>query len=163
MPISPLLAFFLSFFALITGPLFFPELRLLFFAPYLVISLYKSPFFSCFGRALLAGVIVDLFSAGPLFGATSLNYILVLCLLFRTRRNFFEDNTTTLPLMTFLFAFSSTFLSSLLHLFFGKGFGFTPSFFINDLFLFSLCDSAYSLLLFSLPFQLIKKRVKIRS
>jgi hypothetical protein len=144
-------------------PLFFPSLHFLFFAPYLVIVCYKRSLYHTLRHALYCGVIHDLFSASPLLGLTSLNYCLTVFILFPQRRNFFEENSSTLPLMTYLFSFLSTGINGLLLLFAGNAI--SPSFigiFIG-LFLMPLMDAAFALAFYSLPFKIYSKFSRLLS
>ena len=147
-----MLSFLVSFFCLLFFPLFLPKLQLLFFAPYLVLTLYRKDLIPTLWRALFCGILIDLFAATPHFGHTSLNYVLVLLLLRTQKHNFFEDKLGTLPLMTALFSMLSTFFSL-----FGQQSLFSLRWIVTDLFEMALLDAAFALLFFSLPFHLTKK------
>ncbi len=153
--------FWIAFLALFLFPLWFPKLQLLFFAPYLICMLYKHPFFSNLWRCVLAGLIVDLFSSAPLFGLTSLNYLVVLLILRTQKHNFFQDKLATIPLMTAFFSILSTFFSALFLLIFTQNSLFSARWIVTDLFEMALLDALYAFILFSLPFQLTKKIARL--
>ncbi len=157
------LAFVLSFLSLLLLPLFFPAWRLFFFAPALIIALYRGSTVAALWKALLCGFIVDLFSSSTFFGVSYLNYALTLALLSRHKYNFFEDNLSTLPLMTFAFSFLSTISGRILSLFFGTWGELSFGSLFTDFLVMPLFDSLFAFLLFSLPFQLSKKFRTIRS
>ncbi|MCH9610266.1 MAG: hypothetical protein S4CHLAM81_13210 [Chlamydiales bacterium] len=148
--------FALSFGCLLFFPLFFPKLQLLFFAPYLIHTLYKKELIPALWRALFCGVLIDLFAATPHFGFTSLNYVLALLILRTQKHNFFEDKIGTLPLMCALFSMLTTFFILL-----EQRSCFSWRFVVTDLFEMALLDALFALLLY-LPFQLRKKFRKIR-
>jgi len=153
--------FLYALFSLIFGPVLFPSLRLLFFAPYLIIVFYRRSRLVSLWHALAAGLIVDAFSSHAFFGITSLNYCLVAFFLYGQTRNFFEDKLSTLPFMTFLFSFLSSSFQAILLNFFGYTFPLSLLWVFTDLFLMPFLDAAYGCLLFSLPFYLYKKIARI--
>lgn len=99
--------FFYSLALTLIFPSLFPTLPLTFFAPFLIFSYYRTGKTACLGLSLLCGLILDLFSAQMRFGIYGLNYTLTTYLLYRFKNNFFEDNFTTIPIMTILFTYFS--------------------------------------------------------
>jgi rod shape-determining protein MreD len=154
-------AFWISLFSTLFGPLFFPKFHLLYFAPYLVICIYRHSRFALLWRACGSGIILDLLTSTPFFGLTPLNYCLVCFLLYSQRHNFFEDKLSTLFIMTSLFSFFSTLVAVVLSFFAGKGYGLTCEWVVTDLVGMSFADGIYALLVFSLPFQLTYKLRKM--
>lgn len=163
MRIKSRLAFSFALLCTLFGPIFFPGLHLLYFAPYLVICFYQYSRIEVLWRAFGCGILLDLLSSAPFFGFSSLKFCLVTLALFGQTRNFFEDKLSTLPLMTFLFSFLTTAISVLLTLFFGNGFPLSIKWVATDLIIMSAADALYALLVFSLPFELTYKLRKIRS
>lgn len=141
----------ISFLTFFFFPIFFPKLRLLFFAPYLISSLYKKSIWTTLWRGLFVGVIIDLFSSSSSFGLTSLVYVLSCFLLSSQKRNFFEDKLITLPLMTAFFSILSTFLNALFLVIFEQQMLFSTRFILTELFGMALADALFALLFFSLP------------
>ncbi len=155
-------SFLIAFLAMLFSPLYFPHLHLLFFAPYLVTCFYKQSRYSVLWKSLGCGLIIDLFSSTPLFGATTLNYCVTSLLLYRQRRNFFEDQTLTLPLMTFLFSSISSIITALLYLVFASKYTFSLRWIVTDLFEMPILDALYALVFFAIPFQLTAKLTKMK-
>ncbi len=137
-------------------PLLLPKLQLLFFAPYLVVILYHKALLTALWHALFCGVIVDVFAATPLFGYTSINYVVTLLILHTRKHNFFEDKLGTIPLMTLLFSSLST-----LFTLFEQQALFSPRWIVTDLFEMALLDATFAFIFFSLPFHLTKKIRKV--
>jgi rod shape-determining protein MreD len=162
MRIKTTAAFWISFLIILFGPIFIPKLHLFYFAPYLIICLYTQTRISVLWKAYLCGLILDLLSSSSFFGFSSLNYCLVCWVLYGQKRHFFEDHLSTLPVMTFLFSFLSTLVSCCLFFYCEQSFPFSWSWIATDLFLMPLLDSAYALLVFSLPFQIIYKIRRMR-
>ncbi|NGX54336.1 MAG: hypothetical protein K1000chlam4_01062 [Chlamydiae bacterium] len=153
----PSIAFILSLLAL----LFFPSFHLLFFAPYLIISLYRYPLVDALWRAIGCGIAIDLLSSSPLFGQTALIYCIATLLLHPQRLNFFEDKLSTLPLMTTLFSLLSTIMQALLLFVLGHSIGLHWPMVVTDFIAMPLVDGLYAMLLFTLPFQIYRYLSKI--
>lgn len=156
------LYFWLCFLALLFFPLFFPKVRLLYFAPYIVVSLYQYSLKATLVRATCVGVLFDLFSSSVRFGTTPWNYCLSTLLLYSQKHNFFEDKISTLSLMSLLFSLFSSFFSLLFAFFFDHFTFFSLKWVCTDWFGMALLDSAYALVL-SLSFQLTVKVSKMIS
>lgn len=153
------LSFWLSFLALLIVPLFFPTSGILFFAPYLVLALYRFPLHIALWKAAGVGLVADLFTSATHFGASGLTYCLVLLALMRLKNYLFQDKWTTLPLLTSATALLSILTSQILTLFFDHSSAFPGVF---DLLLIVLFNALFALLLFVLPFQLYSRLGKIR-
>lgn len=152
-----LVNFLISFFSLLLLPLFLPKAHLIFFAPFLVLTYYKKSLYKSFWFALLAGIVVDIFSASNPFGISSLIYVLTTRVIYNQKRNFFEEKPSTLPFMTFLFSLFSTFIGKIALYFFAKPLPLSLESLITDCLLMPICDAAYAMALFFLPFQILKK------
>lgn len=153
--------FSLAFLALFFFPLFFPKLRLMFFAPYIVIVCYHCSFGKALWNAFICGMVLDLFSSFPLFGLSALNYCLTTSILYFQTRHFFEDKPFTLSIMTWFFVIVSSILQTFLLIFLGFNSLFSWQWIMTDLMIMPLCDAAYAYLGFSLPFQLYSRLVKL--
>lgn len=163
MPANLTSAFWLSFVCTLLGPLLAPKFPLLYFAPYLVLTYYKHPRYSVLWHAFGCGLLIDLFSSSTFFGMTGINYCITSMLLYGQTRNFFEDKMFTLFLMTTLFSLSSTLIALFLSLFLDQNFFLSFGWLFSELMCLPLCDGAYALLFFSLPFQLTRRLSKIIS
>lgn len=133
--------------------LFFPALRLLFFAPYLVLACYKFPLSALLWRAALCGLVVDLFSSSPFFGESVIHLTLVSFLISRQKTHFFADKWSTMPIMTFLFSLFYSAIHPLFGLLYGLPFSFSFRLFFGDFVLFPLIDALYGAALLFVCFQ----------
>lgn len=80
----------------------------MFFSPLLVILFYQKSYKSCLWIAFFCGLFLDLLTSDIRLGLHAMNYVMTTAILYPQRRNFFSDNLSTLPVMTFLFSFLST-------------------------------------------------------
>lgn len=140
-----------------------PNLRLLFFAPFLVIAYYNKGLRSCLWLALLCGLIVDLLSSQTRLGTYAFNYCLTTWILYNQKRHFFEDSPTTFPIMTFIFAFISTLMQVALLYIFGQPIELSWDWIKNDLIRLPLYDAFYAGIAYSLPYLFFPKRSKKQS
>jgi hypothetical protein len=147
--------FWLSFFLL----LFFPSLPLLFFAPYLVASFYRFGLLSTLWRALGAALIINFFASAKTFGLLPISYCLAILLLAFHIRYFFVDKWFTLPLMTYLFSFYSSFFYFLLFPLFGLGLCLTPRVLVTEI----LCAPLWDTLLAGIVVFSTHRRNKVAS
>lgn len=144
-------AFLLCLALFLTVPVIDPQLSLTFFAPFLIIAIYKKPLASCLWIAFICGVILDSLSSFSHFGIYTLDYCLTLFLLYPQKRNFFADNVSTLPIMTFFFSVISTLiLAFLIYVVEIKNITSLP-WVLTDLILMPTFDSLYAFLCFTLP------------
>ncbi len=156
---NSLLSFAISLLSMLILPLLVPELRLFYFAPFIVTCLYQYTRIAILWRATLCGVIVDLLSSGPLFGISALNYSIVSCLLYGQTKNFFEDKLSTLPLMTFFFSTLSTLITLIAAPFAGYALHLSLRWVATDLIVMGAVDALYALFAFSLPFTLLSDKI----
>lgn len=102
--------------------------------------------------SLGVGLIIDLFSSSPLFGAHAFAYTLTTLLLYSQKKHFFPDSLSTIPILTYFFSLlSSTLLlmSTLLMV----SLPLTFSSFATDFVIFPFLDALYAFLVFTLlPF-----------
>jgi len=128
-----------------------PSLRLIFFAPFLVIVYYQKSYVSALNYSFLSGLIIDIFTSPTRFGLTALNYTVTSALIYNQKKNFFADNLMTLPLMTFLFSIISSVIGIILLSIFSKSINFSYFFIFSDLTLMPAFDALFSLCWFILP------------
>ena len=150
--------FLICFFLTVWMPVVIPQLRLYFFAPYLIILLYKRPLVNCLWGALICGLVIDLFSAYHHLGLYALNYTLTIALLYRQRRHFFADSPTTLPIMVYLFSVISTAIQIPLLFIFEHKLKINSIWIRYDLLLMPLLDAVYAFCFFVLPYWIFGKR-----
>lgn len=149
--------FFTCFFLTIWIPVILPQIRLYFFAPYLIVLLYKRPLINCLWGALGCGLLIDALSAYQHLGLHALNYTLTLALLYRQRRHFFADSPSTLPIMTYLFSAVSTAIQIPLLYVFEQKLRINSHWIRTDLLLMPLFDAVYAFCVFILPFWVFGK------
>ncbi len=140
-------------------PIIAPSLRIFFFAPYLVVCLYKHPFIRCLWASFLAGILVDLLSSYQHLGLTGLNYILTTAVIYNQRRNFFSDNPSTLPIMVYLFSLISTVIQFPIFYIFEHRVTINSSWVISDLFIMPLLDALYAFSFYVAPFWIFGKPI----
>lgn len=142
--------FLIALISLLLLPSIFPSLRLIHFAPFLIIVYYQNPMTKSLWLALACGLIMDLLS-GQRFGLYILNYCLTTFILHRFRRTFYVDHLTTLPIMTWCFGCLSTLIQAILLLIFDHSILISITWVASDLFMMPLADALYAFLLFDLP------------
>lgn len=135
---------------LLISPLI-PNLRLMFFAPFLAFTFYHKGKVACLWLAFVCGMVIDLLSAQTRLGIIALNYCLTSEILYSQKRHFFEDSLSTLPIMTFLFVFISLLIQIGLLYLLGQGMLLSWESTISDLLWIPLCNAFYAGLAFTLP------------
>lgn len=146
-----LLAFLFALVPALCFPVLLPSLRLHFFAPFLIILIYKKNRTFCLWTAFICGTIFDLFGSYQHLGLWAFNYCLTIWILYPQKRNFFEDRLSTLPIMTLLFSFLSTFFQILLLETFESHLSLSFTWVLSELLFMPLMDALYAFLLFTLP------------
>lgn len=139
-------------------PILFPSLRLIFFAPFIVVFYYKKSYEFCLWSSFLCGLAVDTLSSTMRLGLYAIDYCLTTALLYNQRRHFFADSITTLPIMVFFFSIISTLLQLLLIDIFEKGINVSWSWIATDLIYMPAIDALYAFVFFVLPSLLFGKR-----
>ncbi len=147
-------SFCIGFFLLLISPSFFPSFRPLFFAPYLILSIYRFPLFPVLLRGILCGTLFDLASSHPFFGLTPLIYCITLLVLYTQKFNFFEDKLSTVPLMCGIFSLLFTCLEAGAFALFGGKITLSWRWALTDLLGMVFFDLLYALFFFALPFLL---------
>ena len=110
------LTFLFSLFLTLMIPSLFPNIKVSFFAPFLIMACYKKTLSDCLWLAFLCGLILDLLSSNTRLGIHALNFCFAVMVLYPQKRNFFADSLSTLPIMTYLFSgVSSLFMVLLLY------------------------------------------------
>lgn len=155
---SPFWVFCGTFTALILMPVLLPQVRLLFLVPFLIIVYYQKSYAKALWLSFLCGLILDLLNSHLLFGFYALNYTLTTGILYGQRRNFFADSLSTMPLMAFFFALTSTLIQLLLIYIFDRELALSWKWALTDLFLMPLADALYAFSCFILPFYLFGKK-----
>ena len=145
-----LLALFMTFF----GSIFFSNIRLITFAPFLAIAYNRLSFPKTLWLSFGCGLIIDLLSAEQHFGLYALNFVIVSAVLYPQRRHFFEDKSTALSFFTAIIAAVSTILQLVLVHLFDVGMLVSWKTFLSDVVGMSLLDGIYAFLWFTCPMRL---------
>ncbi|MBA3603374.1 MAG: mreD [Parachlamydiaceae bacterium] len=140
--------FIFSLVAFLIIPIIWPTIKLFFFAPFIIITLYQLSYIGCLWTSLCCGLAIDCLSVHPFFGLNAFTYTLTTFLLYPQRVHFFSDRASTLPLMTAVFSFAVTVISMLWASIFERKQLFSWNLLYTDLFLMPLADSLYALIFF---------------
>lgn len=140
------------------SPNFFPFFRLIYFVPFLVITIYQKPLTTCLWYAIICGLVIDLLSDGTRLGFYSMNYALTTFVLYPQRKNFFSDSITTLPLMSFFFSFISTAIEIAYRYSTGNLPLLNVQWAFTDLLIMPTADGMYAFIVFILPFAIFGKK-----
>lgn len=146
-------------FALVT-PAVFPHVRLLFFAPFLVIFYYQKTYLASLWASFFCGVFIDIFAGDTRIGLHGLEYCFTTFLLYRQRRHFFADSLSTLPLMTLFFSVTSTVIEWILMNVIEHPVGGSWQWILTDLVYMPVLDALYAFIVFVVPFFFFSSRSK---
>lgn len=149
--------FILSFLLSLFGPVLFPSFKLFYFAPFLCTCFYHKSYSSTLWISLCCGLILDLLSAPLRFGLYALNYTLTSGLLYSKKQHFFEDELSTLPILTFLFSVLSTLIQVGLLYIFDASLRLSWNWVSTDLLIMPSLDGVYAFICFNLPILLFGK------
>lgn len=160
--------FCLSFFALLFAPLFFPTIRLVAFAPFLVFVFLRRPFFPSLWIATFCGLLVDLCNTDTRFGLFSLTYLVTASICYRINAYFFEDSPLSISLYTAFIASVFSIFQMIFLSFFHKSLPFNWQVAFTNFLFMPLLDALYAFIWFSSPLVLYtifsgrKKGIRIR-
>lgn len=132
-------------------PVIFPALRLLFFAPVVVIAIYQRSLIGACWVALGCGLILDLLYAQDRFGPYTLSLVAATPIIYFQKRHFFADKLVTLPIMTFLYSVAVTSIQLVYIAAVERSVYFSMSWVITDLVLLPVLDSFVAFVLFIAP------------
>ncbi|HKZ00135.1 MAG TPA: hypothetical protein VJ112_03105 [Rhabdochlamydiaceae bacterium] len=152
--VSLLYSFALAVSAALFGTVFFPNLRLMAFAPFLAIVYNRLALTPSLWIATLCGLALDLFSSQMRFGFFSLSYALTTLLIYQQKRHFFDDKPLALSLFTALISIAATCIQLLLSCLFDKQVIFSWKLVMSDLIGMPMIDALYAFLWFTLPIRL---------
>ena len=138
-------------------PAIAPHLKLAFFVPFLVLMLYHTLLRHALWTALACGIIMDLLSSHPRLGLHALTYCATLTILYKIKRQFFVDQWTTLPLMTYIFSAVATLMQIMILLFFSPSLSISWQWILVDVGLMPFLDAIYALIWFAYPAWLLKR------
>jgi hypothetical protein len=105
---------------------------------------------------------MDLLESHSRIGFFAVTYWITIGMLYRLKRQFFEDKLSTLPVMTFFFGLFSTVIQAILLNAMGIALHLTGQWIVTDLLLYPLVDALYALLWFAIPSYLLRRRPQSR-
>jgi rod shape-determining protein MreD len=135
----------LSLSAFLFGSALFPHLYLLFFTPFLVLTVLRKSLIQTLWTALIVGAIADLFSSRFPLGCSSCVFTLSLLLCYGQKSYFTEEKAASFFLLSFLFSTLSSLLYFLLEILFFSLPAISFSWILNHFLLLPICDGLYSL------------------
>lgn len=97
-------AFILGCIAYLFFPIFFPDFRVIAFAPFYALVFIRKPFKTSLWIIGACGLLMDLASSQIRFGLWTINGTLTLLLTYRFKRYFYEDKAFGLPIYSALIA-----------------------------------------------------------
>ncbi len=153
-----LTSFLICLTLLLTLPVAFPSLKINFFIPFLIIVFYQKSLISSLWFAFGAGLILDLLSSHTHLGIFGADYLITTLLLYQRKRNFFSDSLSTLPIMTYLFAVTSTLVYLILIMLFENAAQLNFKWFYTDLIVMPVLDAVYACVIFIVPLFFRSKR-----
>jgi rod shape-determining protein MreD len=137
-----------------------PGWRLNFLIPGLILTFYKHNFITSLWASFTVGLILDLMAVEIQFGLYAINYCITTWILYRQKRNFFEDYLSTIPVMTFFFSVISTSIQLVLLQAFGNGIPISWQWMACDMVVMPACDALYAFAFFTLPLFASKFRLR---
>lgn len=140
---------------LLVFPIKFPTWKISFFAPMIIIAIYRCKTQLALWIACLSGLFLDVLSGNNHLGLYAFSYTVTAFLLLPLRKYFFSDRILTLPMMTFLFSFLSALFLFILIYFFEHTVVISLNSAILDFLYMPFLDAAYSLIfiIFNLLYQ----------
>lgn len=152
--------FALSLFFTLFGFLLIPQYKILYFIPLFVRAFYLKSYNEALWLSCLCGLIIDLLSSHVRFGIHAVTYKMATAILYSQKRNFFEDSTSTLPGLTFIYSVVSSLILMFLLLIFEKGITISFDFVKIDLGFLPFLDALYAFCSFSIPKLLFGKPIR---
>lgn len=152
-----LLLAFLSVALLTTfSPTLLPGIKLFYFPSFLILVYYQKSYLSALWISVACGLVLDLLASNVRFGVYALNFTMTTAILYKQRWNFFADSFSTLPIMTFLFSFTSTGLQVILFYIFAHSFPFSFQWILTDFLVLPAFDALFATVWFLVIPLLIK-------
>jgi rod shape-determining protein MreD len=139
-------------------PILSTSVHIAFLIPFIITAYYQKSHIASLWYSLICGLIVDMLSSSHRMGLNGLSYTLTTLMLYDHRMHFFGDRKSTLPIMTFFFAFLSKIFFWILNYVFEKNFSLSDLPFIKELIFIPLINAAYAYGLYYLPKLILRKR-----
>ena len=149
-----LFPYLLSILGLVFNNVFFPQVHLFVFAPFLALLVIRKNRLSALWIAALSGLTLDLLSSNIRFGLYALSFLITILVIYKLKNLFFEEKAHALAVFSALVAFVFTLIESSLLSFFGHPPPFTLMSLSIDLVLLPILDGIFSFFWFSFPLKL---------
>jgi rod shape-determining protein MreD len=149
-----ILAFILASVIAIFRTIFFPNLQIIAFAPFLALFFLNNNFLTSLWISIFAGIIMDLLSTAT-FGIHALNYCLAATVVFRYKR-FFSDSSINLTIYTIILSLAISVIEIVLNAFLYRSINLSFLWIITDIFLMPILDGIYALIFFAVPLKINK-------
>ncbi|ANG66472.1 rod shape-determining protein MreD [Chlamydia gallinacea] len=156
----PLQCLYLSMAHFFLLPQICPDLKPVFFAPYLVANFYRLSKEKVLLRALLLGIFCDTASS-CLFGIQTFLYVITSALLYKTHRIFLKDKWLSLPIITIFFSIIFVYLSYPTLAFFNYTMTWSLSSLVSDTKYAVIVGFIYSIITYVLPWMITRSALKI--
>jgi cell shape-determining protein MreD len=151
-------AFLIGLFCTLFIPTLFPEAKLLYFVPFLIIMYYKKTFLTCLWGSLFCGLILDLLSSESRLGLYAINYMLTTTLIYQLRHNFFPDSAITLPVLTLFFSMLSALLEIIMMMVFDHRLTLHGHWIFNTMIYLPILNALFAFVIFVIPSILFGKK-----
>lgn len=139
----------IPFVAALTATLLLPaiatDLPFHYFCPLMALAFYRARLITCLRLALACGLVMDLIASHHHLGIYSIAYCGTTAVLYRYKGHLFEDNVTTLPIMTLLFSALSTSLAGALYTAFEEPFTYSWRWVVSEVAIMPLLDGLLAL------------------
>ena len=147
------ICFTLALLFMLFGTVFFPQIRIWPFTPFLVFVFHRVRFYKALWISFFCGLLLDLFSSQFRFGLFAFSHVATTFLFYKQKKHFFEDKALSLSLFT---AFLSAFLSLFLFLLCIRNEQITASFstFFSSFIVMPCLDALYAFFWFTCPISL---------
>lgn len=149
-----LFPYLLSLFGLLCNSVFFPQIHLFVFAPFLALLVIRKNLLSTLWIAAWAGLTLDLLSSNIRFGLYAVSFLVTGLIIFKLKNLFFDEKPLALAVFSSIVAFIFTLIELSLISSFGRPPPFTLKGLSFDLLILPLLDGIFSFFWFSLPLKL---------
>lgn len=139
-----LLAFVSVLVLTIFSPTLFPGIKLFYFPSFFILVYYQKSYLSALWISLACGLVLDLLASNVRFGLYALNFTMTTAIIYKQRWNFFADSFSTLPIMTFLFSFTSTGIQVIVFYIFANSFPFSFQWIFTDFLVLPAFDALFA-------------------
>jgi rod shape-determining protein MreD len=145
------IAFFIALFIALFGSAIFPGIRLFAFAPFLTLVFTRKNLYTSLWLSLSCGLIIDLLQNQYTFGLYALCYSLTTLILYKQKRLIYADKPFSLSIFVAIYSMTAVIVHLIIIAFCGATAPRSFMWILCDTLLMVVIDSAYALILFTLP------------